>query len=45
MKGVKNLNLEDFCYIMNLVQLKEHLTPEGLFKIKSIKEGMNFGRI
>jgi LAGLIDADG DNA endonuclease family protein len=44
MYGIKNLNYLDFCKIMELVQSKVHLTTEGINKIKSIKEGMNFGR-
>lgn len=44
MRGIKNLNSEDFCKIMELVQSKSHLTSEGLNNIKAIKEGMNLGR-
>ena len=29
---------------MELVQSKVHLTTEGINEIKTIKEGMNFGR-
>lgn len=45
MHGIKNLNYQDFCQIMELVHSKVHLTTEGINKVKSIKEGMNFGRI
>ena len=40
---IKRLNFEDFCVIMKLVQSKDHLTVEGLDKIKKIKVGMNLG--
>ena len=44
MHGIKNLNYLDFCKIMELVQSKVHMTTEGINKIKTIKEGINFGR-
>lgn len=44
MHGIKNLNYQDFCQIMELVHSKVHLTSEGINKVKSIKEGINFGR-
>ena len=43
-KGVKALDYSDFKKIANLVQNKEHLTEEGLFKIQSIKLNMNLFR-
>ena len=44
MHGIKNLNYLDFCKIMELVQSKVHMTTEGINEIKTIKQGMNFGR-
>jgi hypothetical protein len=47
MHGIKNLNYLDFWgggKIMELVQSKVHMTTEGINEIKTIKEGMNFGR-
>ena len=44
MHGIKHLNFLDFCKIMELVQSKVHMTTEGINEIKTIKEGMNFGR-
>jgi len=46
MHGIKHLNYLDFCLekIMELVQSKVHMTTEGINEIKTIKEGMNFGR-
>jgi hypothetical protein len=44
MHGIKNLNYLDFCKIMELVQSKVNITTEGINEIKTIKEGMNFGR-
>jgi hypothetical protein len=44
MHGIKNLNYLDFCKIMELVQSKVNMTTEGINEIKTIKEGMNFGR-
>jgi hypothetical protein len=39
--GVKLENFKDFCEIAKLVKNKEHLTEEGLEKIKLIKSKMN----
>jgi hypothetical protein len=44
MHGIKNLNYLDLCKIMELVQSKVHMTTKGINEIKTIKEGMNFGR-
>lgn len=43
--SVKNLNFLDFCRVVEIVRAKAHLTPEGLEKIRRIKEGMNSGRV
>jgi len=42
--GIKKLNYEDFLTIVKLIEKKEHLTLEGLAKIRLIKSGMNTGR-
>ena len=42
--GVKSKDFEDFCKVAELMQNKEHLTAEGLNKIRKIKAGMNKGR-
>lgn len=44
LQGIKRLNFEDFCEIMELVESQAHLTDEGLDKITKIKERMNYGR-
>lgn len=45
LESVKLLNFNDFCVIANSVKNKEHLTKEGVEKIKLIKSQMNTGRI
>ncbi len=45
LQGVKSLDYKDFCKIANLMITKEHLTLEGVKKIKSLKSGMNSSRI
>lgn len=45
LQGIKSLNIKDFCEIANIMKIKGHLTPEGIKKIKSLKSGMNLGRI
>ena len=42
--GVKNLNYEDFTKVAYLIKNKDHLTMEGLEKIKEIKSNMNDSR-
>jgi hypothetical protein len=39
--GVKLENFNDFCKVANLVNNKEHLTLEGLTKIRELKLKMN----
>jgi len=39
--GVKSLDYLDFCKVAELIKNKEHLTLEGLEKIKKIKNNMN----
>ena len=39
--GVKLDNYNDFCEVAKLVRNKEHLTVEGLEKIRLIKSNMN----
>ena len=43
--GTKAKDWWDFCKVANIMKEKGHLTPEGLKKIRKIKEGMNKGRI
>ncbi len=42
--GVKAIDLEDFCKVVELMQNKAHLTEAGLNEIRKIKAGMNRGR-
>ena len=39
--GVKKENYEDFCKVAELIRSKEHLTKEGLDKMKRIQSNMN----
>lgn len=43
-EGSKKLDFEDFKFIANMLNNKEHLTEEGLKKILEIKKGMNLKR-
>jgi hypothetical protein len=43
--GIKSMDYRDFCEIAKLMENKSHLTLDGLNKIKSLKSGMNRGRI
>jgi hypothetical protein len=45
LQGIKYLDYKDFCEVANIMVNKSHLTLEGLKKIKSLKSGMNTGRI
>ena len=42
--GLKALDFADFCKVTEMMNKKEHLTPESLKKIKQIKARMNRGR-
>jgi len=42
--GVKSLDFNDFKLVANLIDNKEHLTPEGLNQIIEIVKGMNLDR-
>lgn len=42
--GFKSLNFLDFKKVVEIMKNKEHLTEEGLKKIKKIKASMNTGR-
>jgi len=42
--GEKAKNFVDFCIVSDLMKSKDHLTEEGVAKIRKIKEGMNRGR-
>lgn len=43
--GEKSKDFRDFQKVARLVQNKAHLTIEGIEKIKSVKSGMNKGRV
>ena len=43
--GNKVLDFEDFCKASVILKNKEHLTLEGLKNLKTLKSGMNWGRI
>jgi hypothetical protein len=43
--GIKKFDYRNFCEIAKIMEEKSHLTPEGLKKIKSLKSGMNTGRM
>ena len=43
--GVKIQDFEDWCTVASIMEEKKHLTFNGLNKIRSIKAGMNTGRI
>jgi len=43
--GVKSLDFSDFCEVVDIIKVKEHLTEEGLAKIEKIKSGMNTKRV
>jgi len=43
--GIKSKDYSDFCLIAKLMENKSHLTLDGIKKIKSLKSGMNRGRI
>ena len=41
----KLLEYNDFCKAFSIIANKEHLTEEGLLKLKGIKLGMNTSRV
>jgi hypothetical protein len=43
-KGIKELDYQDFCNIATLMGEKQHLNPEGLSNIQLIKDRMNTNR-
>ncbi len=43
--GIKSKDFKDFCEIAKLMENKLHLTIDGIKKIKSLKSGMNRGRM
>jgi hypothetical protein len=45
LQGIKSMDYIDFSEVAKLIKDKSHLTHEGLKKIKSLKSGMNTGRI
>jgi hypothetical protein len=44
LQGNKSLDFQSFLEVVKLVQSKDHLTLEGLNKIRTIKTGMNKNR-
>jgi hypothetical protein len=44
LQGNKSLDFQSFLEAVKLVQSKDHLTLEGLNKIRAIKTGMNKNR-
>jgi hypothetical protein len=44
-EGIKSNDFQDFCKVAELINKKEHLTKEGLGKIREIKFQMNKGRL
>ena len=45
LQTVKQKDFKDFCLAAKIIGNKEHLTVQGLAKIKSIKDGMNKKRL
>jgi hypothetical protein len=45
LQGIKYMDYWDFCEVANIMKDKGHLTDEGVRRIKSLKSGMNTGRI
>lgn len=45
LQGIKYMDYKDFCHVSNIVKDKSHLTSEWIRVIKSLKSGMNTGRI
>ena len=45
LQGVKYLDFADFCKAIEIIKKKEHLTDEGLDKLRVLKQGMNRGRL
>jgi hypothetical protein len=44
LQGVKALDFADFCKVADIINVKGHLTTDGLVQICNIKAGMNRGR-
>ena len=45
LQGIKFQDFKDFYKIANIMENKDHLTQEGLKKVRSLKSGMNTGRV
>jgi hypothetical protein len=45
LQGVKSQNFADFRSVAQIMEVKGHLTTEGLEQIQAIKMGMNKGRV
>jgi hypothetical protein len=45
LQGAKKDDFHDFCKIVKLMEIKGHLTDEGVAQIKNIKSRMNLKRV
>jgi hypothetical protein len=45
LQGIKYLDYQDFCIVVDLIKNKSHLTIEGLNEIRLIKNRMNRNRV
>jgi len=45
LQGIKNMDYLDFAKVAKIIEIKGHLTKDGIRKINSLKSGMNRGRI
>lgn len=45
LQSVKQMDFKDFCKAAELIGNKEHLTVQGMEKIKIVKQGMNKKRL
>ena len=43
-RGVKSLDFQYWCRVAELMKAKMHLTNEGLYQIRQIRDDMNKGR-
>jgi hypothetical protein len=44
LQGIKYMDYLDFVKVVNIIEVKGHLTSEGVNKINSLKSGMNSSR-
>jgi len=45
LQGIKSMDYLDFAKVAKIIEIKGHLTMDGIKKINSLKSGMNRGRI